>query len=126
MLWSGLEDGESRRARITVDKDGAQRFETRHEFEGESRFSLVDDWMGDAVPYSVTLEMVGPEAARTYGSDVERTYSSSDVGERYDCWHLRGEIHSSSTLLASAVGGKDCEPLTFDDQPRPSNESGTD
>ena len=126
LVWSILEDGESRRARITVDKDGTQRLETRHEFEGESRFVLVEDWMGDPVPYSITLEMDGPEAARTYGSDVERTYSSSDVGERHDCWHLQGEIHCSSTLLAPAVGERDCEPLNFDDLQRPSNESGTD
>jgi len=61
ILWSFLETGESVTAEITVEKAGSQIFETMHEFEGESRFSLTKDWMGDAVPYSVTVELVSTE-----------------------------------------------------------------
>ncbi|MFA9418451.1 hypothetical protein, partial [Natrinema sp. HArc-T2] len=66
ILWSVLETGESVSAQITVEKDESQIFEIVHEFEGESRFSLSKDWMVDAVPYSVTIELIEPEVTESY------------------------------------------------------------
>ncbi|WP_152418241.1 hypothetical protein [Natrinema limicola] len=101
ILWSVLETGESVSAKITVEKDGSQIFETVHEFEGENRFSLTKDWMGDAVPYSVTIELVSTE-----GTD---TYSSSDFShDSNDCWILYGDLGSSSVFLGGMIGEEHC------------------
>jgi len=102
ILWSVLETGESASAQIAVEKDGSQIFETIHEFEGETRFSLAKDWMGDAVPYSVTVELVASEGADTYSSS-----DFSDLSPN-DCWISWGEVSSSSVFLGSMVDEEHC------------------
>jgi len=102
VIWSLLEGSESVSARITVEKDGSQIFETVHEFEGESRFHLAKDWMGDDVPYSVTIELIA--------SGETDMYSSSNFSDPSpnDCWISYGEISSSSVFLTSMIDEEHC------------------
>src|SRR6056297_1467264 len=72
MLWSDLEaTSQPVEVQITVKKDGAQVFKTDQSFEGQTRFTLTEDWLGDAVPYSVTI------ASTVH--DEPTTYTSSDL-----------------------------------------------
>ncbi|WP_455449792.1 hypothetical protein [Natrinema thermotolerans] len=103
LLWSVLEAGQTVSAQVTVEKGGSEIFETVHEFEGESRFYLKDkDWMGNNVPYSVTIEATS--------SGERDTYSSSDLPhpEPDDCWIPHAEIYSSSLFLTPLIDEEHC------------------
>lgn len=102
ILWSLLEADESISAQITVKKDGLQIFEIVHDFEGESRLRLTKDWMGDAVPYSITITLAA--------SEETETFASSDLSnpDSIECWGLYGELGSSSMYLTSLIGDHDC------------------
>lgn len=103
ILWSNLETGgDTVNVQITVEKDGSRVFETVHGFEGETRFNIVENWLGDAVPYSITIAPTVHDGATTYSSSDLRRPDS------IDCWSLYGEFDSSSIFVSPLTGGETC------------------
>lgn len=103
IIWSNLEaTSQPVELQITVAKEGSQVFNTTQSFEGQTRFQLAEDWLGDAVPYLVTIESAVHDEPTTYTStDLQQSNSIA-------CWSLYGEFNTSSIFLSPLIGDEDC------------------
>lgn len=94
LVWSTLDDGETVDATVTVEKDGSRVYDETHSFEDETRLSIVEEWMGDEVPYTVTFE--SPVI------DEPTVYSTAEADEslqnRHGCWRVHLEFGASPTV----------------------------
>src|SRR6056297_2582005 len=102
IVWSNLEDtSQPVDIQISVEKEESQVFNTTQSFEGQTRFQLTKDWLGDAVPYSVTIKSAVHDEPTTYTSaDLEQSDSIT-------CWSLYGEFNTSSISLSPLLGDED-------------------
>lgn len=97
---------------LTVEKNGSQVFETTYEFDGEETRKLYDtNWLGEAVPYTVTLA--------SDAHDEPTTVSSTDFdlqGLDDDCWTLFVMFDSSQfSPGAWLTCTPESRPTTVDD-----------
>lgn len=94
LVWSALDEGETADANVTVEKDGSRVYDETHSFEGETRLSIVEEWMGDAVPYTVTFDSAV--------IDTPTVYSTAEADEsfrnRHGCWRVHLEFGASSKV----------------------------
>lgn len=89
VLWSVLDPSAGTvEVTLTVDKSGTKVYDQTHTFEGESRLSLSKDWMGDAVPYTITVDPAIHNDATTYGTaDLDTAGDDSR-----QCWAFYGDF----------------------------------
>ncbi|WP_128478658.1 hypothetical protein [Halorussus pelagicus] len=67
---------------VRIDKDGSTQYQETHRISGQdaddNATEIETDWMGDQVPYSITVKVVH--------ATVTKTYTTSDAEEDVSDW----------------------------------------